>query len=185
VEQHRVDGNEIFVIPVRVSSNLDVRDEILQRISEIRMQITENVDEWLVIHRGAIPGSDHYSEQLGHQHRISAYGGWHQKLVEPHRGQGGIYHRNDEPPEMVWHTTDHGLNILQIRSDHGGQTIQIGFPADWVRKHARSLDAVKWRTFRNDVVDGEFMPTKHSQPWTQFTNGWIWCRVPHGTLVGP
>jgi len=50
VEQHRVDGNEIFVISVRVSSTSDVRDEILQRISEIRMQIAQNVDEWLVIH---------------------------------------------------------------------------------------------------------------------------------------
>jgi hypothetical protein len=57
-----VDGNEIFVIFVRVSSSSDVRDEILQRISEIRMQIAQNVDEWLVIHRGAVLGSDHHSE---------------------------------------------------------------------------------------------------------------------------
>ncbi len=92
VQQHRVDGNEIFSIPIRISSTSDVKDEILQRISEIRMQITQNVDEWLVIHQGAVPGSDHHSEQLGHQHTISAYGGWHPKLVEPHPGQGGIYH---------------------------------------------------------------------------------------------
>jgi hypothetical protein len=45
-----VDGNEIFVIPVPVSSTSDVRDEIFQRISEIQMQIAQNVDEWLVIH---------------------------------------------------------------------------------------------------------------------------------------
>ncbi len=38
VQQHRVDGNEIFSIPIRISSTSDVKDEILQRISEIRMQ---------------------------------------------------------------------------------------------------------------------------------------------------
>jgi hypothetical protein len=55
VQQHRVDRNEIFVIPVCISSTSDVRNEILQRISEIWMQIAKNVDEWLIIHRGAVP----------------------------------------------------------------------------------------------------------------------------------
>jgi hypothetical protein len=54
VQQHRVDGNEIFVILVRISSFSDVRNEILQRIFEIRMQIAKNVNEWLIIHRGAV-----------------------------------------------------------------------------------------------------------------------------------
>jgi hypothetical protein len=50
VQQHRVDWNEIFVILVRISSTLNVRNEILQRISDIRMQIAKNIDEWLIIH---------------------------------------------------------------------------------------------------------------------------------------
>jgi hypothetical protein len=54
VQQHRVDGNEIFVILVRISSFSDVRNEILQRIFEIRMQIAKNVNEWLIIHQGAV-----------------------------------------------------------------------------------------------------------------------------------
>jgi len=144
VQQHHVDRNEIFVIPVRISSTSDVRNEILQRISE-------NVDEWFIVHRGVVLGSDHRSEQLGHQHTIFVYYRRHPKLVEPHRGEGGILHRNDQPPEMIWHTTDHGLRSLQIPSNHRGQVIQIGFPLDRVREHARSLDAVQLRACRNDV----------------------------------
>ncbi|CAK9208410.1 unnamed protein product [Sphagnum troendelagicum] len=88
VQQHRMDRNEIFVILVRIASTSDVRNKILQRISEIRMQIAENVDEWLIVHRGAVLGWDHRSEQLGHQHTIFAYRRRHPKLVEPHYGQG-------------------------------------------------------------------------------------------------
>ncbi len=107
------------------------------------MQIAKNVDEWLIIHRGAVPGSDHRNEQLGHQHTIFTYCGWHPKLVEPHRGHGGIFDKNDQPPEMIWHTTNYGLRILQICSHHQGQAIQIGFPTDQVREHTCLLDVVQ------------------------------------------
>jgi hypothetical protein len=84
------------------------------------MQIAKNIDKWLIIHRAAICGSDHCNEQLSHQHTIFTYYGWHPKLVEPHCGHGGIFDRNNQPPEMIWHMTNHGLCIFQICSDHQG-----------------------------------------------------------------
>jgi hypothetical protein len=118
------------------------------------MQIAKDIDEWLIINRAVIPGPDHGNEQLGHQRTIFLDGGWHPKLVEPHRGHGGIFERNDQPPKMIWHTTDDGLCVLQIYSDHQGQAIQIEFPVDRGREHACLLDVVQWRTHWNDVVNG-------------------------------
>ncbi len=66
VQQHRVDAEESFIIPVSVLSTSDVRDEIVQCIRKIRMQIAKDIEEWLVINRAVIPGSDHGKEQLGH-----------------------------------------------------------------------------------------------------------------------
>ncbi len=154
VQQHRVVTHEIFIIHVCILSTLDTRDEIVQRIPEIRMQIAKDIDEWLIINRAVIPGPDHGNEQLGHQHTIILEGGWHPKLVEPHSGHGGIFEKNDQLPKMIWHTTDDGLCVLQICSDHQGQAIQIEFPADRGREHACLLDVVQWRTHWNDVVDG-------------------------------
>jgi hypothetical protein len=66
VQQHRVDAHEIFIIHVCILSTSDIRDEIVQRIPEIRMQIAKDIDEWLIINRVVIPGLDHGNEQLGH-----------------------------------------------------------------------------------------------------------------------
>jgi hypothetical protein len=55
---------------------------------------------------------------------------------------------------MIWHTTDDGLCVLQICSNHQRQAIQIEFPTDRGREHACLLDVVQWRTRWNDVVDG-------------------------------
>jgi hypothetical protein len=62
VQQHRMDVNEIFIISICILWISDVRNEILQRICEIQMQIAENIDEWLFIHRATIPRSDHRNE---------------------------------------------------------------------------------------------------------------------------
>jgi len=66
VQQHCVDVKEIFIVFVCVLSTPDIGNEIVQRICEIRMQITENINEWLIIQRAAISGSDHHDEKLGH-----------------------------------------------------------------------------------------------------------------------
>jgi hypothetical protein len=73
---------------------------------------------------------------------------------------------------MIWHTTNHGLRILQICLDHQWQAIQIEFPVDRVREHACLLDMVQWRTRWNDVVDSQFVPTKHFKPWDS-THKWM------------
>ncbi len=153
VQQHCVDANEIFIISIHILWISYVKNEIFQCIFEIRMQIAENIDECLIIHRAAILRLDHYNEQLGHQHTIFTYYGWHPKLVEPHCGHMGIFDRNDQSPEMIWHTTNHGLHIFQICLNHQRQTIQIEFPADRVREHASLLDMVQWHTRWNDVVN--------------------------------
>jgi hypothetical protein len=59
VQQHHVDVNEIFIIPVYILSTSDIREEIVQRIREIQMQIAKDIDEWLIINRVVILGSDH------------------------------------------------------------------------------------------------------------------------------
>ncbi len=154
VQQHCVDADEILIIPVCILSTLDIGDEIIQCIREIRMQIAKDIDEWLIINRAVIPRSDHGNEQLGHQRTIFPEGGWHPKLVEPHCGHRGIFKRNNQPPEMIWHTTDDGLCVFQICSNHQRQAIQIEFPADQGREHACLLDVVQWRTRWIDVVNG-------------------------------
>ncbi len=75
VQQHHVDAHEIFIIHVCILSTSDIRDEIVERIPEIRMQIAKDIDEWLTINRAAIPGPDHGNEQLGHQRTIFLEGG--------------------------------------------------------------------------------------------------------------
>jgi hypothetical protein len=39
------------------------------------MQIAKDIDEWFIIRRAIIPGSDHGNEQLGHQQTIFVEGG--------------------------------------------------------------------------------------------------------------
>ncbi len=142
VQQHHVDVNEIFIVHVCILPTSDIRNETIERICEIRMQLAKNIDEWLIIRRAAISGSDQCNEKLGHQRTIFAHCGWHPKLVEHHRGHGGIFDINYQLPEMIWHMTNHGLCILQICSDHRGQAIQIKFPIHWGREHACFLDMV-------------------------------------------